>query len=453
MRKAIFLILATLMTVLKATLITSPVKLEVAQKFFREGFNFPWMALYLYMMGLCSIVLLDILLAGIVAGIVICIIILILWLKRRKCVNNKNASASPPSSDSTDASTQENKPKVCRSRCWCCLNCLDCQQRRPPGFEPFPKKQKRKYFITQSERKRRSQRMKKRWAKDREGMLKKIREGIWRWLLDMEPCGCWCCKICSRCQAEEKHKQTKAKPQEKDKKAQEKTKNNKKQSPRGQIKSLGKRTRPSKRQIKSETKSSKASREVKKTRTKMPEDPVNRKNSSPLARIWEAIKRCGQTIWEMVKRLWGRTGLRRQRKAHKKQIKTPKSSRKTNKTRKKPLRDAKGRKNSSLLAKIREAIKKWGDTISGIFRKLLARTGLRRQRKAHKKQIKTPKSSRKINKTPTKPSKDAPDHKNSSLFAKIWETIKKWGNAIREFLRKCRYTLTYAAKRNCKKTN
>jgi hypothetical protein len=334
------------------------------------------------MMSAVDLVVSGLLLADIAASIVICIIILILWLKRRKSANTKNATASPPSSNPTDAQTQENKPKVCRSRCWCCLNCVDCQQRRPPGFEPFPKKQKRKYSITQSERKRRSQRMKKRWAKEREGMLKKIREGIWRWILDMEPCGCWCCKICSRCQAEEKYKQRERKTQKGGASVQETSKNNKKQSPRGQIKSLRKHARPTRKRIKSEIKSSKASWKVKKTRTKTPEDPVDHKNSSPLARIWKVIKKWGDVIWKFFKRLWARTGSRKQVKTAKKQIKSRKLSQKTNKTCKKPSKVARDRKNSPPFAKIWEVIKKSGEKIPKIFERLRAKApaGSRRQK-------------------------------------------------------------------------
>jgi hypothetical protein len=353
------------------------------EKFLKKGFNFPRTALYLYIMALPGFMLSDTPMITIGAYIVICIIILILWLKRKKTVNTQNATALSSSSNPTDAQTQENKPRVCRSRCWCCLNCLDCQQRRPPGFEPFPKKkQKRKYSITQSERKRRSQRMKKRWAKDREGMLKKIREGIWRWILDMEPCGCWCCKICSRCQAEEKYKQHKEKTQKEGTLAREKTKNDRKQSQRGQIKSPGKRARPSRKRIKSEIKSPELSQKKKKAHPKPPKDPADHKDLLPLAKIWEVMKRCVQAIWEMIKRLWGRTGSRRQRKAHKKQTKTPKLSQKTNKARKKPPRYARDHKNSSPLAKIWEVIKKWRRKISEIFEKLRAKAhaGLRRQK-------------------------------------------------------------------------
>jgi hypothetical protein len=294
--------------------------------------------------------------AVISAAVITGIVFLILWIRTVISLFESIPNFTPP--------VGADMVKYCMSRCWCCLNCLDCQQRRPPGFDPFPKRTKRKYSITQSERKRRSQRMKRRWERDREGMLKKIREGIWQWLLDMESCGCWCCKICSRCQAEKKYKQSQTKPQEKDNQAQEKAENGKKQAFVDQIKSPEKLARSSRKRIKS----SKAPQKRKKTSTKTLKGLTDRKSSSPLVKIWQIIKKWGDAIRRFFKRLWARTGLCKQKKAYEKQFNSRKSPLKARKFSAKLSKDARNRKNSSFLAKLWEAIKKWCDTISGFLR-------------------------------------------------------------------------------------
>jgi hypothetical protein len=213
--------------------------------------------------------------------------------------------------------------------------------------------------------------MKKRWRQDRQGMLKKIREGVWRWLLDMEPCGCKCCKECLRCQMELKHKNREAelKTQKEGTKRTERTKSRKKRGQKSQIKSPGSRIKSfggRRKSPRSSNKSRKSSQRANKTYPRGSKSIKDARKSSFFAKVLEILRRWKDGIWKIFKKLCKRINSN--------QNKTSKSSRRTDKTRSKRARTIKSHKKGlPFFARILDAIKKWKGRILGIFKRLSKR--------------------------------------------------------------------------------
>jgi hypothetical protein len=216
--------------------------------------------------------------------------------------------------------------------------------------------------------------MKKRWARDRQGMLEKIREGVWRWLLDMEPCGCKCCKECLRCQMELKHKNREAELKTHKGGAQRsgRTKNRKKRGQKSQIKSPGSRIKASgsrRKSPQSPNKSRKSSRRTNKTYSSRAKSIKDARKSSFFAKVLEILRRWKDGIWKIFKKLCKRI--------NSSQNKTSKSSRRADKIRSKRTRTIKSHKMMlPFFARVLDAIKKWKGRISEISKKLSRRMAL-----------------------------------------------------------------------------
>jgi hypothetical protein len=158
--------------------------------------------------------------------------------------------------------------------------------------------------------------MKRRWQQNREGMLKKIREGVWRWLLDMEPCGCKCCKECLRCRTELALKNGEANELEKEKQQHKRSHTRKKgaskeqnKPSRAQIKSPRGQNKRSKKQRNSSRDSDKPPRPTPKAENPRLRRPESTRKPSFFVRILKVIKKWKEVISGFLKRLWKQAGL------------------------------------------------------------------------------------------------------------------------------------------------
>jgi hypothetical protein len=236
--------------------------------------------------------------------------------------------------------------------------------------------------------------MKRRWEMGREEMIRKIRAGLWKWLLEIEDdCDCWCCKICSRCQTAQEFKnkgtqeamqgeqntpntQIKSpsspiKSPEKQSKSSRKKTNPPKmrtKSPRGQPRLPEKQIKSTRRQNKPSQKRYKASdlpRRVNKTRSSTPKAPKNR---SFFARILGIIKKSGEAVLKIFKKFKEWIGL---------------GGQKANRQSRKNQKENKGR---SFYYKVLRIVKKCRKVISKVFERLGAWVGLnKRADKLHDK--------------------------------------------------------------------
>jgi hypothetical protein len=219
--------------------------------------------------------------------------------------------------------------------------------------------------------------MKRRWKVGREEMIRKIRAGLWKWLLEIEDdCDCWCCKICLRCQTAKEYGNSGAN------RAREDTQ----KTPEAQIKSPKEQSKPYKKKTNSPKEGTKSPR----AQTQPPRKEIK----SSRRKIKSA---------------------RGQNKPSQKRLKASNLSKRANKTR---SSIPKALKNRLLFAKILEVIKKSGEAISKIFEKLRNWIGLGRQKAG--RQIRVRKGQRMS--------------KNRSLFIRIFRVVKKWIETISKFI-------------------